>query len=198
MAIVQTIEVSGVPDVFSLLSSDNMRSLSDSIARGTEIKFGNLFGVSYDHAAERNILLNSVRRNNQFVAEVIDSGLHRSFTPDNIICIDTREKLLLGIPKRMEEIIITSPILRKALQRDEIYGFGIDPKTLPVNDPYRKLLRNGGTSASGVVTSICSSHDEPLTIDEMIDIEDTRDFMESLYNEGIDPTDFPFKVGKIK
>lgn len=195
---VQTVEVSGVPDVFALLSSDHMRSLSDSIAQGTEIKFGNIFGVNYDHGAERELFLNSIKRDNTVVAEIIESGLRNTFTANNIICINTKEKLLMGIPSRMEEIVITTKPLREALKRDEIYGFGIDPKTIPNHDPYRRVLKGGSTSKDGIHTSVVSSHDPCFTIDELLDIEETREFLVDVFNEGYDPTDFPFKRGKIK
>lgn len=199
MAIVQNILCDSIPNIMSLVSNDYVKSLSDNIRFESEQRFNNMFGNSYyQHQNERGMFLDIFKRHSEEINNIVENTLHSVFMDDKIICIDSEEKLMKGVPKTMEMALITSDSLRRALENDEIYGFGIDPKNLPEKDIYDRLINNCLTNDNGIGIGYVSSEDPMLTIKDLDNIEDTRYFMELLLEQGIDPTDYPNRVGKIK
>lgn len=199
MAIVQNIIVDEMPNVMDFLTTDRVRQMSENIRIESEQRFNNMFGnIHYEHQNEREMFLNVFKRHSDSVKEIIDNTLHNVFMDDRIVCIDSKEKLMKGVPKTMELALITSPKLREALEKDEIYGFGLHPKDLPMKDTIGRMINNGATNENGIGIAYITSDDPIMSIDDLNNIEDTRYFMELLLDEGIDPTDYPNKKGKIK
>jgi len=199
MAIVQRITANEMPDIMALMTTDRVRELSENIRRESEMRLNNMFGsYGYNHSNERAMFLNIFDRQNEEVKRIIDISLSNVFMDDRIVLIDNETKLMKGVPKAMEIALLTSPMIRKALENDEIYGFGLHPHDLPDRDVVGRLINNGITDDNGHGMAYITSDDPVFSIADLDNIEDTRNFMETLLENGIDPTDYPSRVGKIK
>ena len=198
MALVQVINVDDVPDVFQLLASDEMKRLSDNICERINARSSHLNAFA-DYRAERDYFVNNIVKASQNnVAKILQQNINKGFFVDSIYPITSTKDLLAGISERMKEIILTSRPIRRALEKDEIYGFGMKPEDLPRRDPYKHLTNNGPTNSKGISLRVVTSEDPDLSVDNMIDIKATRRFVEELLEEGIDPTDYPSPVGNIR
>lgn len=191
--------VGDIPNIFSIMSTDNMRRLSDNIIKNTEMQISSMFNHGYDHAQERAGFLSQLRKRDDITTKLIETTLNRIFIPDAIISITTKEQLLQGVPKRMEEIILTDPNIRQSFFDGELYGFGLEPETVPTRDPWKHLLYNGATGTQSGKGIMIRTSDDPIhTIEDLQAIDDTRRFIKSVFDEGYDPTDFPNRRGKIE
>lgn len=202
MVTFHTIKASGGSlNVFDFLSTERSRDLSEHIRLRASEKMRDTWGDDYlSQNRHFDTFLNVIRKEKEVGQLIIDSCLDRSAVPDNIVCIDTVEKLLGGVPDRMFKFILMSPVLRQALVNDEIYGFGLHPDDIPTYDVLGKRLFNNGRVNSHCWNNraFARSTDPDLSIKEQRALRDTRDFFEHLYFMGYDPTDYPNKVGKIK
>lgn len=123
--------------------------------------------------------------------------------PNVIRPIDSIETLKQGIPPCMQLPIVYYEPIRTMLNEDRIDGFGIDPKTLQIEDPYKDMVENGKyilhstTIKDGKVEIVFKRNttDPKLTPEEVMDISITRDFIDRFMSDDetrhMDFTDFP-------
>jgi len=186
-------------DIFEILSTDRQRELSENIRREASVKFTNMFGAGYDQRSDVQQYLGIIARRSETAKAIIEGSLNHTFVKNNITAIDTVQKLLAGVPERMHVMLMMSPGLRDALARDEIYGFGLKIEQVPYYDIYDRMMNSGTVSDRCPHNeSFRRSTDPDLTISELNALEDTRNFMEHLLFRGIDPTNYPNPVGKIR
>ena len=117
--------------------------------------------------------------------------------------IDSVEELVKGIPPCMQMPIVYYEPIRTMLNEDRIDGFGIDPKTLQVEDPYKDMVESGKyiihTSTikdnKVEVTFKSNTTDPDLTPEQVMDISITRDFIDRFLSDDrtrhMDFTDYP-------
>lgn len=195
------IKATGNLNVFDFLSSERARDLAENVRMRASEKMRDYWGDDFvDRNRHFKTFLNVIKKEREVGQLIIDSCLDRSAVPDNIVAIDTAEKLLGGVPDAMFVYILMSPVLRQALINDEIYGFGLKPSDIPSYDVLgKRLFHNGRVDPDHPINkSFMRSTDPDLSIKEQIALRNTRDFFEHLYHCGYDPTDFPNKVCKIK
>lgn len=134
---------------------------------------------------------------------VMSKMVNQIFMTDEFRPIDSIEELKRGIPPCMQKPILYFEPVRTLLNEDRIDGFGIDPKTLEVDDPYEDLCNNGKVTyvASELKSDVLElkyvfKHSDPkLTVQEVIALSKTRDFIADFLNDEatkhFDPTDYP-------
>lgn len=123
---------------------------------------------------------------------------------DKIRSITTVEQLQDGVPPCMIKAILTFPPIRKLAEDGRIDAWGIDVSTFPEEDEYGRLIANGTVElipaniVDGEVTLTYEwcSLDPVVTLDELDDISDTREFLEQFLEDEdtkhLDPTAVPY------
>lgn len=198
---VEYINIGAGQGIFGAISSNATRELNDHIARMAAAQYGQLVGTEVPYQQARSIYLGIVQRIDDTTKTFIDSSMFRTISPNSIISICNEDSLLKGIPAIMHEMILTYAPIRKAFLKDEIYGFGVNPKTLPIEDHYDRLINNGlicNDSDTGVGYIVNTNEDPDVIVSDLDKIKETRLYLHQLLKDGWDPTDYPSKAGKIK
>lgn len=185
----------------SLLGGSTNQEILNQINR----RAANFFGSAMDPLRDgfHNFMtkvVEPVRQASQAIGR-ITSNL---FMSDEFRPITSIKELKRGIPPCMHKPIVYFAPIRNLLNEDRIDGFGIDPKTLEVDDPYEDMCNSGkiefnskDLDADGcIVRKIIHNSDDPdLTPEEVLALSDTRDFLaeflEDEKTKHIDPTDYP-------
>lgn len=197
---VEYINIGAGQGIFGAISSNSTRELNDHIAMMAQAQYGQLVGTDMPYQQARDIYLGIVKRIDNTTKTFIDSSMFSSISPNSIVVINNEETLLKGIPARMHEIILTYKPIRNALLRDEIYGFGINPSSLPTEDHYDRLINNCliTNEGNGIGYIVNTNEDPDVILSDLDKIKETREYLYKLLKDGYDPTDYPCKVGKIK
>ena len=88
----------------------------------------------------------------------------------------------------MREGIVYYEPIRQLLNEDRIDGFGIDPKMLLPDDPYKSLCENGHANSMDMDKNFNYTHeynftsaDPDLTAEEIMDLDLTRQYIDQFF-----------------
>lgn len=123
---------------------------------------------------------------------------------DEIRRIDNVAELAKGIPPKMWLPILYYEPVRRMLDDGAIDGFGVDPNKLVKDDPYKNLCESGSAEYSSddlndkgeyEVKFKWSSDDPDLSPEEIMDIKQTRKFIDAFLKDEVtkylDITNYP-------
>ena len=171
---------------------------------------GVIFGQPGDPYAERYSALRSLLMDNLNIADqIVTKARELVNEPERMIPI-TSIDAVRDIPPCMKLPIVTYEPIRQLLEAGRINGFGIDPRFLPDEDIYGRLINNGKVlidkNTKDVEFAWHWKSDDPVLTDNDIEaIEQTRGWIDNwLYNEMkpggsyIDPTDPENQISKKK
>ena len=184
----------------SLLGTTGTREIIDELNTSLGLNSSFFGGVEDIFRTQRSALLdntlNPILRANQ-VVEVATNKLFNNDVIRPIVCEDD----LLNIPPCMHLAILTMPRVKSLLEEERIDGFGVDPKLLPDDDMYGRLISNGrvddlldSMDKNGEVIFHWDFYegDVELTEEELDYIEESRKYINNLLDKTIyDPTCFP-------
>ena len=143
-------------------------------------------------------IVEPIRATGELLASTVDTLLK----PDRFRPIDSLAQLKKGIPPCMREGIVYYEPIRQLLNEDRIDGFGIDPKMLLPDDPYKSLCENGHATSMDMDKNFNYVHeynftsaDPDLTAEEIMDLDLTRQYIDQFFadeaTEYYDFTDYP-------
>lgn len=187
----------------SLLGTTGHQSLIDNINQ--RCGGGSFFGSMNDPFRDGfQTFMNTVITPIQEAGRILINTTNQLFHKDEYRVIDSEEELKKGIPPCMQLSILYFPPIRKMLDEERIYGFGIDPNTLDDEDVYGRILNNGKVEfdadslpEDGTITFEWNeTTDDPVLSDhEQMCLELTRQYAEEfLLNDDtkhFDFTDYP-------
>lgn len=127
---------------------------------------------------------------------------------DRILPITNIKELERGVPSCMWMHILTDPPIRDLVRESRIDAWGLKDQDLPEEDVAGRLINNGRADLvkgapcwdktdpdSFWTTEIYASDDPRFTDDELVFLEQTREFFENFLldpdTEYLDPTDYP-------
>lgn len=186
--------LSCMPSIGALLNTTQSRSVLDAI--NAQSGGGVCFGQQGNPYAERYMAL----REALTVIDDADRVITRTVTtikiPDKIIPVTSIEEARV-VPPCMYFPILTYGPVRKLFEEGKLYGYNIDPKCLPEEDDYGRMIKNG-TAVVGedeLFEWEWRSTDPRHTDEELKIIDETRkwfgEFLEEQLAPGgdrIDPT----------
>ncbi len=173
---------------------------------------GVIFGQPGDPYADRYAALKEVLINNLNVADKIVQDTRAAVLNTNrMVAIDSIDMMYEPPPCMKLPIVMYEPI-RTLLEAGRINGFNIDPRYLPDEDVYGRLVDNGKIMVNkdtDITDMTVNWHwkttDPTLTDNDISAIETTREWLDNwLYKqlgpEGdrIDPTDPSNRISKKK
>ena len=200
----QTLSI--IPNIGSMLGTGHSRSVLEQLQAesGGQV----IFGQESDPIADRYRNLQNIIN-----TQLLEADMAIRKTSDAIFNDQSYSRVesvddLYTVSAAMQDVIVTHPTVRDLLNEGRIYGYGIDPKTLPKEDTYGRLINNG------VATSIepekelvweWASTDPKLTDEDLDNVKFTREWLdEFLYEQMkpggdmIDPTDPSNTISKKK
>lgn len=193
---IQSLSV-GTVSAGSLLGTSGTQALINSI--NDSLGSSSFFGSVHDAYRDiRNSFMENIVRPIQQATQVMQSAVNILLNPD-IYRPLTNSEDLRAIPPCMFEPILMHPPVRSLLEQGRISGFGYDPRYLPQEDVYGRLINNG--CVNGVLDHIEAdggvdlyyewrSDDPQLGFDEIEALEQTRRFIDELLaTTNLDPTD---------
>ena len=209
------IDVGTAPSINDILGSNGDSRILDKI-RNDWGSNGVIFGSVGDPFADRfrnftSVVTNVIRD----TTEKIQKSVGYLLCTNKIRSI-VNEDDLYAVPAVMRPYILNHEPIRCRLFDETIYGWGIDPNSLPKEDVAGRLISNGLVEpiykATGraeyqeVIEYSFKDSDPELTSDELVMIDDSRKFIcrfieEQLSpgNDKIDPTGISegYTIGKL-
>lgn len=200
-------QLSMVPSLGAMLGSVHSNDVLDrlNMASGG----GVIFGQPGDPLRERYQNLRAQLANSLMLADrIVERTRQVIFEPERMVpitCVDD----LYNVPQVMQLPILMYEPVRTLLEEGRISGYDIDPKNLPDEDVYGRLINNGkvelGQDKDGEFVWLWRTDDPVLTDADLEAIEATRGWIDSwLLNEMKpggdyrDPTDPSNKISKKK
>lgn len=191
------IQCNGIPSLGNLIGTSGSDNLLKTI--NNEMRNSDFFGSIND-------IMQTGRQ--MFVANFVEPIRSIGNTIKNVIGMTNREDeyisitssdMLRSIPTCMHLPILMYKPVRKLFDDGRIFGFG--HQTIPDEDPYGRLIKNGtiddlaeAMDDNGIVefSYEFKSTDPDLTFDQLESIRETREFLEEfLRTNDEDPTDYP-------
>ena len=146
----------------------------------------------------------------QVVEPIRQAGLILQKTADQLFMKDeyreitSIQELERGIPPCMQYGIVTYQPVRAMLNEDRIDGFGIDPNSLPAEDPFKRICESGKVTihsstvkedGSYEVNYDWCSADPELTPEQAMALDLTREYIDVFFQgedtRHLDFTDYP-------
>ena len=171
---------------------------------------GVIFGQPGDPYADRYAHLKSLLLSNQLIADqAVTQAKQAVYEPERMVPL-TSIDAMREVPPCMKLPIVTYAPIRTLLEAGRIHGFGIDPRYLPDEDVYGRMIDNGKVLITKDTKELefkwhWKSDDPKLTDNDLEAIEQTRGWIDNwLYNEMkpggsyIDPTDPENQISKKK
>ena len=142
MIVGSMITLDGTPDCAALLGQEAPTGFIDSLNQRYSDVMGH-FGSAKDVFANqfnqfRNVVVEGAK--NTFA--MINKLVKHANNPDSFLMIESEEDLLI-VPKTMYAPILTYAPIRDLFDNEQIYGWGMDPETLPEGDPYKHICEFG-------------------------------------------------------
>lgn len=169
---------------------------------------GVIFGQPGDPIRDRYQHLTDVLVNNLNVADRVITHTRQVIMEPGKMTPVTSVEAAKFVPPAMQLPIVMYEPVRTLLQAGRIDGYGIDPRFLPEEDVYGRLVSNGKADISAGDKEFVwewKTDDPKLTDEDLSAIEQTRDWIDRwLVNEmqpgGTyrDPTDPTNKISKNK
>lgn len=150
----------------SILGSSGQQDLINNI--NAQCGGGSFFGSMIDpFRTNFQSFMQTVIEPIRQVQMTLANTAQKLLKPDVYRPITNREDLAAGIPPCMQLGLIYHPPLRQMLEEERIDGFGIDPKTLEVEDPFDAVLTSGRVEIHsdflGTKGEYCIHHKETTT-----------------------------------
>ena len=171
---------------------------------------GVIFGQPGDPYADRYGHLHSLLIDNLRVADqIVTQARTAVYEPERMVAL-TSIDAMREVPPCMKLPIVTYEPIRQLLEAGRISGFGIDPRFLPEEDVYGRLIDNGKVKIDKNTKEVefswhWKSDDPKLTENDLEAIDQTREWIDNwLYNEMkpggsyTDPTDPSNLISKKK
>ena len=171
---------------------------------------GVVFGQPGDPYADRYAALKNILMSNLQVADqTVTQAKAAVYDPERMVPL-TNIDAMREVPPCMKLPIVTYAPVRTLLEAGRISGFGIDPRFLPDEDVYGRLIDNGKVRIDKKTKEVefswhWQTDDPRLTDGDLEAIEQTREWIDNwLYNEMkpggsyIDPTDPENLISKKK
>lgn len=191
---------------------DAVNRLNERWSRGGDTYFGSADDPYADlYETWQRDIRDIAERSTQIALDAIEEASPAGNMYRPVVSVEGLESVTLA----MQAALLTHKPLRKLLDEDKIYGWGIDPSELPDEDPWERPLRNGtmvfepgGPEADDpdralhrdMIWYTWSSEDPPCSIDELNAISDSRMWIDEFLDETnhkIDPTHYPNPIDTI-
>ncbi len=183
-----------IPSIGAILGTQGHKEVLDEINRS--LGSASFFGSTDDPFADQHqYFVEKVIAPIQLVAQQFKQSFAELKEPNKNVfrSIVSIKDLEHGIPECMWVPIAMHPIIRELGEQSRVDMFGINPKNLPEENVYQRLIDNGRASfdleelkANGgkyTVEFEYRSDDPQLTDDDLEYIEDTYNFIELFYND---------------
>lgn len=173
---------------------------------------GVLFGSASDPYANRyKHFMNTICSAIKDTARVIMNDVKLLDNAANAVVILSSSDDLKAVPPCMWEPLLTMPKARELLIQGKIFGWGVDPRSLPVVDVAGILINNGQAVLNDPTRKeparlewVWKSTDTFYTADDLCKLDESRRFFDDFLakqlvpglapDERKDPTDYPSGV----
>jgi len=210
MRVLQILDVSAAPTLGMFTghagNSAVFERLNSRFADTAGVMFGSaqsFFSSKYDAFTSK------IRELDKQAMEVFNAASAALFHPDTLIPINSMA-MLENVPPCMHVPILTMPRMRELLNQGVIYGWGVDPTSLPEEDVVGRLLDNGTIYFNHPdkpndlpMTFTIKSDDPVYDFDQLSILRETREFIDNtleaqLKGDYLDITDLPSVMGKLR
>ena len=183
-------EASMTPPSGALLGTSGSQQILNQI-NSQWANAGVIFGQTSDPRTNRYAaFMNTIVEPANIAAKMIENISHIIFNPNHIHAVTSIEDLDT-VPPALQIPLLTCPEIRNYFDKGQLYGWGIDPASLPSEDIAGRLINNGtafinhpNPEMNSQVWEWTWKSDDPKYTEDYLDaIRDSRQWFAKYINE---------------